>query len=163
MRVFVTKPIASPDPECRAPDSHGRHSHVALVIAMRHLLRHHRHLAGLVLALALLLKVVVPSGFMVSSTTGSVAIVICDGHGPMTASATMADMHHRGEKQNHQGGDSPCAFSGLTAPVLSSTDPAILVIAIAFILIIAEHLVARPRPSTTPFLRPPLRGPPARS
>ena len=163
MRAFVTKLIASPDPECRAPASHGRHSRGDLVIAMRHLIRHHRHLAALVLALALLLKVVVPSGFMVSSTTGSVAIVICDGHGPMTASATMADMHHRGEKQNHQGGDSPCAFSGLTAPVLSSTDPAILVITIAFILVMAEHLVAPTKPTPPPFLRPPLRGPPARS
>ncbi len=67
---------------------------------------------GLVLLglLAIALKIVIPSGFMVAQTRDSFPLVICTGHGPLDLSGQTDPL--RGKKST---GEAPCAFSGHAA------------------------------------------------
>jgi len=114
---------------------------------------------------ALLVKLLVPAGFMPVLDGGTLRIEICAGVTPAApAVQPMAGMKHGGH------GDAPaskpelpCAFAGVAMPSLAAVDPLLLVLAIAFAMRLAAAIVA-PRPFTAPaFLRPPLRGPPALS
>ncbi|GAA4767369.1 hypothetical protein GCM10023219_11240 [Stakelama sediminis] len=74
---------------------------------------------------ALAYTLAVPPGFMtMRGADGGVQIVLCSGHGPMTA-ATMAmpgmDMGHHGKGDQHdKGSDMQCPFAGHAAPSMSS-------------------------------------------
>ena len=52
--------------------------------AIRHHILHHRWLAVWLIALTLLMKVVVPNGYMLGSSNGTFTIEICSGYGPVT-------------------------------------------------------------------------------
>jgi hypothetical protein len=113
------------------------------------------------MALVLLLKVAVPSGYMLDTSGGSVSIVACSGMGPMTMAAmpAMADPSHG----THKGADKtelPCAFAGLNAASLATADPLLLALAIAFVITLLFRRIAPPAIATALHLRPPLRGPP---
>lgn len=133
--------------------------------AVRHLLAQ-RHLAVLICAAALLLKLLVPTGYMIGNASGYVAISICSGFGPATTMmmdmpGMRGDMPDHGKSNDHGKAELPCAFAGLSAAMTDAIDPIQLAALIVFIL--ALGLVARilPAPSQSPYLRPPLRGPPA--
>jgi hypothetical protein len=66
--------------------------------------------------LAVALKVVIPSGFMIAQSRGAFPLVICTGHGPLDLSGKPDPVH--GKKSSH---DAPCAFSGhaVTTPPAS--------------------------------------------
>lgn len=132
---------------------------------MRHLFRHRRGLVWLVVALALVMKVLVPAGFMPVFGTHGVQIVICSGNGPMTMEMAMPGQGggHDGDHGAPARHDAPCAFAGLAAPSLGGAD--IIQLAIALAAIVALGLAfTPPAPHAPPaFLRPPLRGPPARA
>jgi hypothetical protein len=135
------------------------------VIAIRHLLRYHRRLALWVIVLALALKVVVPGGYMVGTEGGSITVQLCSGYGPQTMVVAMPGMAHHSEKKGDHGkSEMPCAFSGLSGPSLAAVDPLLLLAAIAFILLTVFRLADRPAVRRAlPYLRPPLRGPPAQA
>jgi hypothetical protein len=63
-------------------------------------------------ALALLVQVLVPQGFMVSGEPGAGGLVICTGHGPLLS----LDSHGKPAKAPKQA-DTPCGFAshGATA------------------------------------------------
>lgn len=132
--------------------------------ALRHHLLRNRLLVSWLLAAALLMKVLVPPGYMASVSAGSITIEMCSGSGPQKMVMAMPGMtHHPEEKGKHNKPEMPCAFSGLSAPSLAAADPLLLTLAIAFI-IATVFRIGRTRPVTIPaFLRPPLRGPPATS
>jgi hypothetical protein len=140
------------------------------VAALRRLLLNHRQLAAWVLACALVMKILVPAGFMPVVSGGHVTIEICGGiapaqtvMAPMTAMAmaiTMPGMAHHSGKSDHQEREMPCAFSGLSAPSLAAVDPVLLAIAIAFIVGLVRHVRTAVPIAAQPYLRPPLRGPP---
>jgi len=130
----------------------------------QHLLRH-RHCAAWLIVAALLVKLLVPAGFMPVIERGTLRIEICTGITPVVPAVhAMAGMTHGGH------GDAPaskpelpCAFAGVAMPSLAAVDPLLLVLAIAFAMRLVTAAVA-PRPFAAPaFLRPPLRGPPALS
>lgn len=126
------------------------------------LLRHRGFVAWLV-ALALIMKVLVPTGFMIGSTGGRISVQLCDGVAHMASAAPMAGMAHHDPKQDgsHKD-DRPCAFAALSAPSLGGADPLPIVGAIASIAFLPAGLAAqRDIRSIVAFLRPPLRGPPA--
>ena len=58
-------------------------------------------------ALALLVQVLVPPGFMVSGEPGAAGLVICTGHGPLVG----LDSHGKPAKAPKQA-DMPCGFAG---------------------------------------------------
>lgn len=138
-----------------------------------------RSVAVLICLAALAMKLLVPSGYMVSSAQGRLAITVCPGVAPqatgmaMWPQATgmaMSEMHHamadtampggHAPSKEHGKTEMPCAFSSLSAQALGAVDPVLLVAAIAFVMAVGLKRV-RPlaRPSTR-YLRPPLRGPP---
>ena len=130
--------------------------------AIRHLLRHCPGIAGLILMLALAMKVVVPGGFMVANDRGSISIVICDGHGPAAVAATMPGMHHGHDKPGHDGKEMPCAFSSLTAHAMASDDPSLRVVAVVLFAAVISYIAKPLFLRVAEDLRPPLRGPPTR-
>ncbi|MBB3881072.1 hypothetical protein [Sphingomonas pseudosanguinis] len=140
-----------------------------------------RHLAALLCVAALLLKLVIPSGYMIGEAQGHMAIVLCPGtmpvadamsHAPPGDMTTMHGMPHgvmadhgRSDHRDGQHGraEMPCAFAGLSAAALAAVDPIQLVALLAFVLTTGfVALTANVRPAP-PYLRPPLRGPPALS
>ncbi|MBD8678381.1 DUF2946 family protein [Sphingomonas sp. CFBP 13720] len=132
--------------------------------AIRHLLAQ-RHLAVLICAATLLLKLMVPTGYMIASTSGGVSITLCPGAAPVTTTMAMPGMHgdmagHDGSK-DHDTAPSPCAFTILSAASLGAIDPVQFVALVAFILALGLIAVVLPAPLAPAYLRPPLRGPPA--
>lgn len=143
--------------------------------AFRHLLAQ-RHLALLILGAALLLKLLVPTGYMIDASDGRLSVIMCPGVAPQPAEPAamhgamgghhqaMADhgapTHHDGSGQHGQV-EMPCAFAGLSAAALGAIDPIQLAALIAFVLAIGLAAVVPPAPVRAVYLRPPLRGPPA--
>jgi len=134
------------------------------VHAIRHLLAQ-RHLAVLVCAATLLLKLLVPTGYMIESASGHIAITICSGFSPATTMMDMPEMQgempDHGKSTDHGRAEMPCAFSGLSAAMTGAIDPIQLAALIVFILALGLITRILPAPSQSAYLRPPLRGPPA--
>lgn len=139
-----------------------------------------RQWAVLICTAALMLKLLVPTGFMIGTVGGHVAIILCSGNGPAATATTTAHAaamtmpehamaehakagHAPGHSEGEHGREMPCAFAGLAAPALAAVDPIQLVLFIAFIMAIGLVTRAVPRLVSAPYLRPPLRGPPALS
>ena len=131
---------------------------------LRHYILRHRLLAVWLIAAALLMKVLVPTGYMASTSAGSIVIEICTGYGPQKMVMAMPGMeHHQDKKRDHGKAGAPCAFSGLSAPSLAAADPLVLALAFAFIMAGVFRLAIAGAVATPAFLRPPSRGPPALS
>lgn len=131
---------------------------------VRHLLAQ-RWLAAALLAAALLLKLLVPGGYMIASDHGRLSIIACSGTGPVTPPMTMhGDMAGHGtddgESKDHGKAEMPCTFAGLSSPALGAIDPVQLASLVAFILALGLVLAILPMQSRRIWLRPPLRGPP---
>lgn len=111
--------------------------------------------------MALLLKIVVPAGYMVSGDGGRVTVTLCSGVAP-PAMAGHGGMAGHGRSQDHDRVEMPCAFAGLSVPAMGPVDPIVFAGFVAFVMAALLLPVAVPAPCRFPRLRPPLRGPPAR-
>jgi hypothetical protein len=146
------------------------------VNALRRILLAHRRSAAWLIAVALLMRILIPTGYMLAvSAAGTPTFAMCSGYGPMlpvTPTHSMghgeagehAAMQSHGDKPDQQhdaAKELPCAFTGIAAASLAATDPLLLAIALFFILAAAFRLPVRLPAAASPFLRPPLRGPPA--
>ena len=135
------------------------------MLAFRRLALAHRRLAALICVAALALKLLVPSGYMISGAQGRIAITICSGVVAGSVSGDMPGMHgdmaDHGTSKKHGKAETPCAFSGLSAQALGAIDPVLFVAALAFIMGVASRAARSHARPATPYLRPPLRGPPA--
>ncbi len=109
-------------------------------------------LFALVAALALLVRLLVPAGFMPQVAHGQVAIVACPG---------VAAAHGHGhDTPAHEGFERPCAFAAVAA---GATILALAVLlALPFLPRAARFAPPTPprRLRATPRWRPPLRAPP---
>ncbi|MDE8652655.1 DUF2946 family protein [Novosphingobium album (ex Liu et al. 2023)] len=134
--------------------------------AIRRLLGRHPALAACLVAGALLLKVLVPAGFMPVVQSGTVTVALCSSAGAGGMTITIPTRPDNGAHDGQHGGDPqqatdhPCAFAPLSGPALASADPALLLAAILFVFVAAifRHPLVLPRSGAQ--LRPPLRGPP---
>ncbi|WP_332798439.1 hypothetical protein [Sphingomonas sp. PB2P12] len=116
------------------------------------------------------MKLLVPSGYMVSSDHGGIAITLCPGMVPQAQTAqamAMPGMHDdagssatNDPSAKHGKAEMPCAFASLTGHALESVDLVLLVAAIAFVMALARRYATVLPPGLTRYLRPPLRGPP---
>ena len=125
-----------------------------------------RRFAVLICAAALLLKLLVPTGYMIESSHGRLTIAVCPGTGRAPAATEMPGMDHSMPdhgKQDHGKAELPCAFSGLSAAALGAIDPIQLAILIAFVTAGGLFVVVSPVRLNVTWLRPPLRGPPSHS
>lgn len=124
-----------------------------------------RKIAWALCLATLLLRLIVPGGYMVGAEQGRLVIQLCPGVVDLPAALAMPaghDMHH-GAAKNHDHAEAPCAFSTLIFAALGSVDPIQLAALLAFITGVTA-LVAVPQARVCRLkLRPPLRGPPALS
>jgi len=118
-----------------------------------------RRFAVLICVAALLLKLLVPTGYMIESSHGRLSLAVCPGTVPVTEMPGM-DRSMPDHGQEHGKAELPCAFSGLSATALGAIDPVQLAILIAFVTAGGLFVVTSPVPSNATWLRPPLRGPP---
>ncbi|HEY9234002.1 MAG TPA: DUF2946 family protein [Phenylobacterium sp.] len=128
--------------------------------AIRTFLEQHRWLAVWLVVATLLMKVMVPAGFMPGLSDGQMLVELCTSQGAQTLLVELAGQSDGHDPADHKTFEPPCAFSGLSSPALAAVDPVLLAIAIAFIL--ATGFLATPRApqATRSFLRPPPIGPP---
>ncbi|GGB25401.1 hypothetical protein GCM10011380_13740 [Sphingomonas metalli] len=127
------------------------------------------HLAALLCALTLFVRLLVPNGYMVGQDHGRVTIQICSGTQPRSIAMAlpgMSAMHHGGQEDRggeHDGRpDMPCAFAGLGVATLGAAGPVLLAAQIAHVMAAGLGPDAPFSPVARLWLRPPLRGPPAR-
>ncbi|TCP31051.1 hypothetical protein EV292_11156 [Sphingomonas sp. BK235] len=131
--------------------------------AIRHLLAHRRS-AVFLCTLTLLLKLLVPSGYMLAADHGQLSLIVCSGVAAPPSAATSAmhgDMADHDRGSGHGKAEMPCAFAGMTGAALAATDPLQLAALIAFVVAGGMLWRAPDRPRAVARLRPPLRGPPA--
>ncbi len=122
----------------------------------------------LLCAAALLMKLLVPAGYMIGGDQHRLAIILCSGVASEAKPVQMAGMHgdmpggmpDHGNPKDHGKAEMPCAFSGLSAAVLGVIDPILLAALVAFIIVLGLRPALLPAIARQPFLRPPLRGPP---
>jgi hypothetical protein len=134
------------------------------VIALRRCLLQDRLTALWLIALALAMKVLVPAGYMPAVSDGRMIVQLCSEGGPKTMVMNIAGLKQAPGEDGHEvKADMPCAFSGLSAPLLGSIPPALTAGAILVILALGLRPLAAPAAAATPHLRPPLRGPPTLS
>lgn len=134
------------------------------MLAVRRLLAQ-RYFAALLCAATLLLRLVVPTGYMIGSEHGRVSIELCSGVAAQPMAMDMAGMHggmpDHGKSKDHGKAEIPCAFSGLSVASLGAVDSIQLVALIAFIIGVGLCPAVLPASSRRTYLRPPLRAPPA--
>jgi hypothetical protein len=127
---------------------------------LRDYLRDRRHFAMAIVLLALLMRLLLPTGFMPEVSAGKITIALCTGHGPAAIEMAMPSSgghHDQGQTAKH---DMPCPFSSGSTHGLAGADPILPAIAIAFVMALSLRPVAIVRIGDAPYLRPPLRGPP---
>ena len=133
---------------------------------LRALLLRHRALALLVLAAALCLKAVVPAGYMIDGSAGAITVRLCNdasGAGaPAAITIPMKDAKGTipGDQNGHKAA-AACPYGALNLALLGGAAPALLLLALAFILTLGLASVRAPRRQRPAYLRPPLRAPPA--
>jgi hypothetical protein len=130
------------------------------VPAVRHLLAH-RNLAVLLCAATLLLRLLLPTGYMIGSDHGQLTVELCSGVASPETGMLAQHMSEHGKPGEHGKAELPCAFSGLSAAALGAVDPIQLTALIAFIMAVGLFPAVLPAPGRRIYLRPPLRGPPA--
>ena len=125
---------------------------------LRHRIFAHRRWAAWLFAAALLMKLLVPAGFMPAASAGTIAIELCTGSGAQTITIPG---EHQDEQGRHGKASSPCIFAGLGGPSLAAVDPVLLALALAFVITTVFRLAVAPATTALADLRPPPRGPPA--
>ncbi|SFR76275.1 DUF2946 family protein [Sphingomonas jatrophae] len=130
--------------------------------AARALILRHRALAAALFACAMLLRLLVPVGYMPVVSGGTIRLELCAGVMPVKAEPVMHGMHHGKQTPGeHPKAEQPCAFAGLSMPSLGAADPLLLAAALLFAFLIALRPASAPAPRLRARLRPPLRAPPA--
>ena len=144
--------------------SHARIRRVKMSVLRTFLLRY-RVMAFAVIALALAMKAIVPAGYMVGSESKVLTIRICDDT-QLSAAIHARDIAipMKGEPAGkHSKAEGMCPYGALSFASLGGADPVLLALALLFILATGFAALALPAPRRTTYLRPPLRGPPARA
>jgi hypothetical protein len=136
----------------------------AVMGALRNFLRDHRRPTALLIALALAMKVLVPSGYMISQKELHFTVEVCSAgsgqHQHLTQQLTIPVDGKSGDSPSEHS-KSECPYSALSMASLGAADPLQLAIALVFILALGFAAVPPLRTRRIPHLRPPLRGPPA--
>lgn len=132
------------------------------MLSLRAFFLRHRAVAILVVMAALCMKIVVPTGFMIGQNSKVLTVQLCtDGLGHAVTAKIAIPM--KGEPSDSTGkqGKGDCPFSSLSMASMTGADPALLALALAFILALGFAPARSSNPKRVSYLRPPLRGPPA--
>lgn len=133
------------------------------VFLLRALLLRHRALALGLIAAALCLKALVPTGYMPAA---GLTVKLCnDASGAAAPKAITIPMkpgggEAPGDPAGHKAAPA-CPYAGLTFALPAGAAPALLALVLAFLLLRGFAPVRAPRGQRADWLRPPLRAPPA--
>jgi hypothetical protein len=126
-------------------------------------------LALVLVVMALCVKALVPSGYMVTAGSKTITVGLCSGIADAAITQTITIPMQSGPMQPgggempaHKGkAEMPCAFASLALGAMAGADAPLLAIALLFVLALG-FLPLLPCVQPQNFhLRPPLRGPPA--
>lgn len=128
--------------------------------AVRALLFDYRRLALGLVVVALLIKALIPAGYMLSDRAGHILTITICGDASGQSLTKQIEVPSQG-KSDHANAEATCAWGLLAMAALSGADVLLLAAALAFILALG-FMASRPvLPVRRGRLRPPLRGPPA--
>ncbi len=119
--------------------------------------RQPRLLTMIVLACALFLRALVPTGWMPAPMNGAFAIELCNAAAPAQAIEHAGKAHHGSKGKSH--GD--CAFAPLQAGFAAAPAASVLPAPAAAREILPQQFLARTFARGPPAPPPPARGPPA--
>lgn len=129
--------------------------------SLRAFLQNHLRFAALLLACALAMKALVPSGYMLGGSARVLTVHLCgDQVGGPAGNAIAVPLTGKHDDGGKGHSDTPCPYSALGHAALSGTDPVQLALALLFIFALGFLPLAAPNPARIAHLRPPLRGPP---
>ena len=132
---------------------------------LRRLFLDYPRLFAFICIVALAMKLAVPPGYMLAPDSKTFSVQICAGMGKTQTTIQISFDKENAGKGTHgeTKGDTtqPCPFAGFSAPLITGTAPALLLLALFFI--ITAGLQYRPHclPSAPRYTIPPLRGPPS--
>ena len=118
-------------------------------------------LAALLLAAALLLKALVPAGYMPAAPDPGLIVALCSGSMPAGSTVTIA-IPKKGSAQDHSAStaDHPCAFAPLAAAMTGADFAPLLIAALAFVFVAAVVRAPLALPAAPARIRPPSQAPP---
>ncbi|MCT2398430.1 DUF2946 family protein [Novosphingobium mangrovi (ex Huang et al. 2023)] len=124
----------------------------------------YRGLAGVLVVAALLLKLAVPTGFMVGADASrTITITIChDASGDAAPRQLSIPMNKGAEEAPGKPAKGECPYAALAMASMTGADVALLALALAFIIALGFAPVRFALPRRAAYILPPLRGPPAR-
>lgn len=128
---------------------------------LRAFFRQHQTLAFGLVALALLLKAVLPTGYMVGAETRTFTVQIChDASGGASPLKLVLPVKSGEREIPGKPAQGECPYCALSMVCVGGTDAVLLALALAFILALGFAESAFPSAQRRDYLRPPLRGPP---
>ena len=125
----------------------------------RKFLGRHHWLCALFLSATLVMKALMPTGFMPVVSNGVILVQLCSGQGPRTIAMELPGK--AGDHGENKNTEAPCAFAGLSSPTLAAAGAVLLAVALAFIIATDLRLAPRIVLWRGIYLRPPAIGPPA--
>src|SRR5690242_817869 len=111
---------------------------------IRTFLREHRALAALILSVMLSVRLLMPSGYMLSSQSKVLTVVICTGIAGEHQTAQLVIPLEKQKAGHHTGKNDPCPYSALSMVSTAGADVPLLVAALAFILALGFAAVVEP-------------------
>ncbi|AOR77166.1 hypothetical protein QUC32_23545 [Novosphingobium resinovorum] len=123
---------------------------------IRHFFRHRPALAALLLAAALCLKALVPTGYMPTASETGTVVMLCSGT-TMTVEIPVKGAH---PDNGATTADHPCAFAPLSAALTGADFAPLVLAALAFVFVAAILRRDLALPATGARIRPPSQAPP---
>lgn len=129
---------------------------------VRALIRDYRALALLLLGCALMVKAVIPQGYMVGGAQQHLTVQLClDG---ITHKSILVAIPGKGsdtgDNKSGKSANEHCAFTSLSMGALGGADAPLIALALLFIIAAGFAPLYRVLEGRTGQVRPPLRGPP---
>ncbi len=109
-------------------------------------------------ALALVIKALVPTGYMIGTQEKALTILIC---GDVSGDHLTKQITIPGKAEGKARTSAACPYASLSFASLDAGLPAFVALAIAFLLLLGFAPVRTPILAGFTHARPPLRGPPA--
>lgn len=128
---------------------------------IRHFFRDRPALAAMLLAAALLLKALIPAGYMPAAPDTGLIVALCSGTMPAGSTVTIT-IPKKGSHQDHgtTTADHPCAFAPLAAAMTGADLAPLILAALAFVFVAAIVRAPLALPAKAARIRPPSQAPP---
>lgn len=129
---------------------------------LRSFFTQHHALAFILVVMALCLKALLPSGFMLGSQGSTITVLVChDASAGEVTRQIVLPTRSAGDDAPGKPAKGECPYGALSMASLGGADVEMLAMALAFIIALGFGPIRPIHALRTPYLTPPLRGPPA--